>query len=211
MILSHKHKFIFIKTKKTAGTSLEIALSAICGEQDIITPISPADEKTRVQRGYLGAQNHAQLQCFNHMSAQHVKALIGADVWDSYYKFCFERNPWDKVISWYYWEIKNGRPMSFEDFMASGHFAAVGRSGGHDLYTDKQGDILLDDVHLYENMPQAILNIQNKLGVTLPVLPNAKGQFRDNKQPYSDFYSDGHKNMVAKAFAREIDKFDYRF
>ena len=40
MILSHKHKFIFLKTKKTASTSLEIALSKICGKDDIVTPVS---------------------------------------------------------------------------------------------------------------------------------------------------------------------------
>ena len=39
MILSHKNKFIFIKSFKTASTSLEIALSKYCGEKDIITPI----------------------------------------------------------------------------------------------------------------------------------------------------------------------------
>ena len=37
MIISHKHKFIFIKTVKTAGTSIDIALSKICEPQDIIT------------------------------------------------------------------------------------------------------------------------------------------------------------------------------
>lgn len=40
MLLSHKYKFIFIKTKKVAGTSVEIALSKYLGEKDIITPNS---------------------------------------------------------------------------------------------------------------------------------------------------------------------------
>ena len=31
MILSHEHKFIFLRTKKTAGTSIELALSELCG------------------------------------------------------------------------------------------------------------------------------------------------------------------------------------
>lgn len=78
MIISHQHKFIFIKTKKTAGTSIEIALSKICGEQDIITPVSPEDEKTRMALGYRGPQNYiingARL-FYNHIPASDVRAL----------------------------------------------------------------------------------------------------------------------------------------
>lgn len=40
MLLSHKYKFIFIKTKKVGGTSVEIALSKYLGEMDVITPCS---------------------------------------------------------------------------------------------------------------------------------------------------------------------------
>ena len=58
MIISHKHKFIFIKTHKTAGTSLEIALSKYCGEEDVITPISDKDEQIRRNLGYRVAQNY---------------------------------------------------------------------------------------------------------------------------------------------------------
>ena len=40
MIVSHSRKFIFLKTRKTAGTSLEIALSKYCGPEDILAPIN---------------------------------------------------------------------------------------------------------------------------------------------------------------------------
>jgi len=39
MIISHAHRFVFIKTRKTAGTSLEIARSRYCGARDVITAI----------------------------------------------------------------------------------------------------------------------------------------------------------------------------
>lgn len=58
MIFSRLHNFIFIKGRKLAGTSFEVALSRICGPGDIITPITPVDEKVRISLGYRHAQNY---------------------------------------------------------------------------------------------------------------------------------------------------------
>jgi hypothetical protein len=44
MIVSYLHKFIFIRTKKTAGTTVEMTLAPACGPDDIITPLGTWDE-----------------------------------------------------------------------------------------------------------------------------------------------------------------------
>ena len=58
MILSYKYKFIFIKHKKVGGTSIEMALSSICGDADIITPIVPKDEVERIKRFNTHCRNY---------------------------------------------------------------------------------------------------------------------------------------------------------
>ena len=51
MILSEKHGFIFIKGMKVASTRTEMALSLLCGPDDIITPIAQVDELERLKLG----------------------------------------------------------------------------------------------------------------------------------------------------------------
>ena len=57
MIYSELHNFLFLKGRKVAGTSFEVALSKICGPDDVITPITPIDEQQRIDLGYRHAQN----------------------------------------------------------------------------------------------------------------------------------------------------------
>ncbi len=58
MIYSKKHNFLFLKGVKVAGTSVEIALSNICGNKDIITPIANIDERIRAESCIRHAQNY---------------------------------------------------------------------------------------------------------------------------------------------------------
>jgi hypothetical protein len=55
LIISHTHKLIFIKTKKTAGTSIEVYLASLLGTHDVVTPVgeeeATAGHEPRNHRG----------------------------------------------------------------------------------------------------------------------------------------------------------------
>ena len=214
MIISHKHKFIFLKTKKTAGTSIEIALSKICGEEDIITPILPEDESIRTALGYRGPQHYVLpggQQFYHHCPAGVVRAHVGERVWTTYFKFCFERNPWDKVISWYFWEHRSEPRPSLSAFIRSGQAALVGGPGGFDIYTIS-GLIAVDRVCMYENIDQELQRIQRELDLPeLPALPHAKSRFRRDKRHWREIFDTQDRLAVANLFHREIAHFGYTF
>lgn len=115
MIISLKQEAIFIKTKKTAGTSFEIAMTKFCGPQCIITPISTPDERLRQDLGFGCAQNFKNYfwrkqgvtttgEFFNHIPARAVRESVPHDVWNGLKKITIVRNPYDVAISRYYWE-----------------------------------------------------------------------------------------------------------
>ena len=227
MLISHKHKFIFIKTMKTAGTSIEIALSKFCGDQDIITPIVPVDEQKRQQLGYRGPQNYLvpfrnystadwlhlvrkrqRVMFKNHVSAAFIINHIDKQVWNSYYKFCFERNPWDKVISWYYWEHKHAPRPTISEFVQS---QAANKLLSFDLYA-KDGEPIVDKVYKLEELDQAMADIAARVGLPeLPELPRTKADIRKDRRCYHEVLSPADREKIARLFAREIAYFDYEW
>ncbi len=230
MIVSHKYKFIFIKTTKTAGTSVEIALSKFLGPNDIITPLDPQDEKLRQALGFRGAQNYLapfwnynrrgiadlllrgkrKKRFHNHISARKVKGYVGKHIWDNYYKFCFERNPWDRFVSMYYWRCRSGSQPSISEFIESDTIFEL-KKRGFRLYTI-DGKIALDKVCRFENLSEELEAIRVRLGVPAPLeLPHAKSGHREDKRNYCDILNEDQRNRIAKIFSEEIELFEYEY
>jgi hypothetical protein len=237
MIVSHRHRFIFLKTKKTASSSVELALSEICGPDDIITPLIPADEKLRHGRGpqnyaipvrqralvaplrrMMGATPaRAGLEFYNHMPATKVRAALPRDVWEGYAKVAVERNPWDREVSLYFWETRQlpeeNRPL-FSDFVLKR--PALERVKNVQLYSI-DGKIVVDRFLRYERLADDFAAFMADLGVEPPpALPHAKSSHRPaasrgDEPAYRHFYDEATREAVARYYAREIAHFGYTF
>ncbi|NJL84294.1 MAG: chondroitin 4-O-sulfotransferase [Chloroflexaceae bacterium] len=227
MIVSHKHQFIFLKTKKTAGTSIEIALSQFCGAKDIITPITGEDERLRRELGFPGPQNYRislasyrlsdwsyLIKCrkrkefYHHYPASLLKQYVGERVWRDYFVFCFERNPYDKAISRYFWSTRREKAPDIIDFL---HSAPRRQLSNWSIYTIND-EIAVDFVGRYECLTADLEAIWQKIGLPLPpVLTRAKGSYRQDKRHYSQVLTTEARGYIEKVCAREIDAFDYRF
>jgi len=102
VLISHRHKFIYVKAPKTASTSIEVLFQRFCVPEDHEF-IQAASEEIVTEIGVVGARG-VDVQGstnFNHMTATQIRNLHGADVWRNYFKFSVVRNPFDQAISYF--------------------------------------------------------------------------------------------------------------
>ncbi len=229
MIISHKHKFIFFKTRKTAGTSLEVALSRFCDRYDVLSPLSKEEEEFRFIHSGLKSQNYlasiksysiydilrciyyGQLKGFwDHASATEVKSIISKEKWESYYKFAFDRNPWDKVISFLYWSKAYKKYKDIDDFLFNGQVNIL--SPFEQLSIG--GVLAVDRIYKYEKMQESLVELTDILNLPERLnLPDKKmkGDFRNDRRHYSEVLTIEQAKIIKCMFAREIELMNYSF
>jgi len=215
VIVSHAHRFIFLKTRKTAGTSVEIALSRICGPADIITPITQTDEQLRRSVGGRPPQNYTAppltLEGRAHLPAGDVRQIVGADVWGSYLKFSIERNPWDAVVSLYFWRNRNASaPVPFEDFVNSDEVPKWAERNAQ-IYR-LHGEVVVDQMCRFESLESDLAGLWSALGLPgTPELPHAKGASRPREARYPAMFTPATARRVGEIFAEMTAEFGYEF
>ena len=87
MLISHLHKFIYLKTIKTAGSSVEEALYPYLGEEDIAAASGEHLQKNN------------KYDFFEHDGPEVIISRIGKAIWDEYDIIANIRNPWDAQVS----------------------------------------------------------------------------------------------------------------
>ncbi len=211
MIISHKHKFIFFKTRKTAGSSIQVELAKYCTYDDIITG--------QYKQGIDDSSHSAGLNMDKfytnhpHPILKDTKNFLGSDIWNSYFKFAFVRNPFEIAVSRYFWNKKgksnNVEHTSISDFK---NWVKSGLLIEDSLipYTCDLGKIDLDFIGYYENLQNDYNFICKQLDLPGKELPKLKSGFRDENY-YTKYYDNETIDIVSKFYEKDLQIFDYKF
>ena len=205
MIVSHKHKFIYIKAGKVAGTSTEVLLEKYCGDDDIVTPIRP-----RVA-GHT-ERNHKEGRFKNHKPAKYILKHLGEEIFNEYHKVMNVRNPWERVVSMYHMRLeRNVRvDMSFEDYVKSGtkdldslhHYCAISKQS------------CLDTAIRFENLFEDTANFMKKLSIgnlsSIHSYPQEKGA-NFSRGHYTEYYNQETKEIIRERYRKDIEFFNYEY
>lgn len=174
-----------------------------------------------------------------HITAEKIKVVLNAEKFQSYFKFCFVRNPWDRFLSLYnyarqtdsyyhsatqpnkaiygkhtdYDLLKNASIEDCTDYLLAGQLK-------HDRFWnhwqnqsnwiyDKDDTCLVDYIGHFENLEQDLQFIFKKIKLPIPPIKNLNASRK--KEHYQEVLSDYAKNRIAQYYQKDIQQLKYTY
>ena len=196
MIVSHKNRFVFVKTRKTGGSSIEHALSEFCSGKDVLTPLPPEVKIPYLPRNYMLNDQMIDPHCSGKWILENFP-----DTKD-YTWFTVERHPYTKMISAFYY-LKNSIindpdaqaqfHNNFDVFLKHGH-----ASGGwpiDDVLWCVEGKPIVDGILRFEHLADDFAQLGKLLQLPLEL------KHKLNKGNYDNYQlNDIQKKRIMKLF-----------
>jgi hypothetical protein len=211
LLVSHEHRFIFIHVPKSAGRSIRQAL------QPYATDVRGFWLNRAVaacgRRGNLFAPaRYRWLR--SHSTARQGRAYLPDRIFGHYFKFAFVRNPWDWLVSYYHFVTSRPKHRLHRRIKSMGGFDPYVRTTcsqpkflQKDFVTDKYGQLMVDFVGRFENLSSDFADVCRRIGVSADLGRRNTSQHHD----YREYFSDELRDCVSKAYAQDIELFDYDF
>ncbi len=219
MIISRRHKFVFLRTRHTDCARVEVALSPLCGPRDMLRPLETSYELLRrdlgvVPRHYarwpfamltgapLNLHGTARrptrgfdvwgLRRFPaYPSAADVAHVIGEPQWSQMLSFAVERDPLERVAE------------AFDDARAAGRCDHVGDFLARNLpppnatiYGDGP-DLAVDCLIRFDHLDEDLSTVCERLGVNhRGWLPRSTRAERAHHRPWWALFSDAEVDHI---------------
>lgn len=215
MPIIHRRKCIQIHIPKTGGTSITDWIGI----------------PKRMRNFYSYQQDSLYIEHNSiRYAAQHVPAFLLKEIccpyFDEYYKFSFVRNPYDRIISEFFWRnrtnetVKNGTQEivleMFKNFLKNLNLSLsneIGRKWDHEcpqslFVFDNNKKLLVDDLFKLEDIDLAVEKISLKLN--LKNKPQKLNERKSNlDMDKSLFLTDENKQIIYSLYKQDFDNFDY--
>ena len=205
VLVSHKYKFIYIKNKKVAGSSVESLFGKYCQDPNKQYNYNHEIDESIDDYGIIGSRlKGGGGTWFNHKPAKLIKKDLGDSIFNEYTKFCVIRNPYDKMVSRYFY---NKSEEKFENFVKHTNVSNL------DIHSIN-GKSVCDYYIRYENLEKDIIELCKKLGIedcNINNLPKHNvDKFRRNNH-YSHYYNEETRKIVYENHKEEFELFEYNF
>ncbi len=192
-MISYDKKFIFVHINKTAGTSMEKALADY--------GVKKLEEKSDLKFEL----NYNQSQHFN---CDEYKKYLGSE-YDDYFKFTVVRNPFDRVVSYYYGgAIQKG--LNFKDWVVDRYLNANYKDYIR-MYSDYTHWFDKDEMNCvlkFENLDQDFIKLKETLDLNCEL---GKANVNKSRTHYRDYYDYKTKDIIENHFEKELNTFQYKF
>jgi hypothetical protein len=233
-VICHPHRCVFIHVPKSAGISIEqvfLGLVGLTWETRAALLLRHNDDPAK------GPPRLSHLTAAEYVSL----GYLTQQQFDSYFKFSFVRNPWDRIVSEYKYRRFPVR-MDFKTYLFR-HLPAAGFSDQYthiipqyDFLFDERGRLLVDFVGRYESLQTDFDEVCGRIGIPATPLPHAN-RSGEAKPPlrtlndvkkllrrwlwnlerrhtfphYSQYYDEESREFVAHLYRKDIEAFGYSF
>jgi Sulfotransferase family len=198
-MISFQKRFLFVHIPKTAGNSIQSVLRHYSEDEIVTREHQEGIERFGVRNPTYNLKKHSMLAEY--------RTALGEEKFRSLYKFTCIRNPWERLVSYYFSPVRQAagwdrrafkklvlKTISVADYLRLGPeedpFANVQR------------------IMRFENLGDDFRLVCAELDIPPMTLPEYN---RSKREHYSRYYDDELEALVRKRFAAEIERFGYVF
>ena len=200
-MISFQKRFLFVHIPKTAGNSIQTILRRY-SEDEIVALRA---EQDGIERFGLRNPNY---KIKKHSTLAEYRTALGEARFRDLYKFTCVRNPWDRMVSYYFGTTQLVETLDRKEFRK---LILRALSVTDYLRLDKgEADPFgnVDYIIRFENLANDFRAVCARLGIHDAPLPQYN---RSNREHYSKYYDAELCELIRKRFAPEIDRFGYAF
>lgn len=205
MIISHRHRFIFIAVPRTATHAVRAALQPHLADDDWEQKLLHGEKRIPIPE--IAALKHG------HVSCRQIKPCLDGEVWNSYFKFAFVRNPYDRFISaCFFLNRRNpgfrGREIrTMKQLLAREDFRRrILVQPQAVLLTDDDNRIGVDYIGRFETLQESFDDICERIGIPATTLSNRN---TSHHRDYRDYYDRELRQAVTDLYRDDLELFGY--